>query len=252
MKGRKALIITGSVFLAIALVVVLVLGYFGFLPWMSRLMGTGAARDLGVELTVEHAYAGAELMRIPTTPGDIKKVLKSPEDYRRLDATLSSHQASSLLLIGQSGIPNWPLSVVQIRFNGDGTAEASGYIDAGKAVPFMLSAGVSESDANKVMSALKFGGKAAFYVKGSCGVTNNAVDLSLSEVQIGRLTVPASWYQGNEGRGTPYITNLLNNNGFMVKSMSTGDGKVTMKGTQPLSAMEPYLNLVQTAEEKGE
>lgn len=244
MGRRKGLIITGSVLLGIVLAAFLVLGYLGFIPWLSSKMGTGKPRDLGVELTVENAYAGAETMQIPTTPSDLKDVIKNPDKYKRFNATQTSDQASSMILIGQDGIPSWPLSLVQIRFNGDGTAEASGILNSGQAVPFMLSAGVSESDAGRVMDALKFAGQAPFYVKGTCSVTNNAVDLSLSEIQVGRLTVPASWYQGKEDRGTPYITNLLSNNGFMVESLTTGDDSVSFKGTQPLSAMEPWLKLV--------
>lgn len=248
MKGRKALIITASVILGLVVAIVLVLGYFGFVPWLSRAMGSGKPRDLGIELSAEQAYAGAKLLRVPTKPSELRAVLKDPDKYKRFNATMTGDQASSMLLVGQSGIPNWPLSLVQIRFNADGTAEASGVIHASRAVPFMLSAGVSQEDAGKVMDALKFGGSATFYVKGTCGVTNNAVDLSLSDLEIGRVKVPASWYQGNEDQGTPYITNLLNKNGFMVESLKTGDGSVSLKGAQPLSAMQPWLKLAVTGE----
>ncbi|MDP2183005.1 MAG: hypothetical protein Q8K99_10615 [Actinomycetota bacterium] len=157
---------------------------------------------------------------------------------------MTSDQASSMLLIGQSGIPNWPLSIVQLRFNGDGTAEASGILNSSQAVPFMLSAGVSQANADKVASALKLTGSAPFYVKGTCSVTNNAVALSLSEVEIARIGVPGSWYQGKESQGTPYITNLLDSNGFMVESLTIADGAVSMKGTRPLASYGPWLKLV--------
>lgn len=240
----KALKITGIVIAGLLAIMLLIGGYFGVVPWVSRLFGSNQARDLGVELTVENAYAGAEILGVPATPAELESLTLDPEAAKRFDATMSSDQASSMLLIGQSGIPSWPLQLVQIRFNEDGTAEASGYLNASQAVPFMLSAGVSQDNADKVASALKLSGSMPFYVKGTCGVANNAVDLSLSEVEIGRVGVPASWYQGNEPQGTPYITNLLNTHGFQVESLTIADGAVSMKGTRPLSSYAPWLSLV--------
>jgi hypothetical protein len=244
MKGRKALLMTGGVLVALVLIAIGIWTYLGFMPGLSRIAGTGKPRDLGIELSVEQAYGGAAVMPVPTTRAELEDVLANPDAYTRFDATMTNEQASSMLLVGQSGIPNWPLSLVQLRFNADGTAEASGILNTAQAVPFMLSAGVSQENADKVANYLRLVGQAPFYVKGSCSVANNTVDLSLSQVQIGKLTVPAGMYQGKESQGTPYITNLLDNNGFMVESLSTADGTASFAGTQPISAMEPWLGLV--------
>lgn len=240
----KALKIFGITLASLLVIAILVGAYFGVVPWVSRLFGSNKPRDLGVKLTVENAYAGAATLGVPSTPTQLKALTDNVEAAKKFNTTMTSDQASSMLLIGQSGIPNWPLTLVQIRFNGDGTAEASGYLNSGQAVPFMTSAGVSQENADKVASALKLAGTMPFYLKGTCSVTNNAVDLSLSKIEIGRIPVPGSWYQGKESQGTPYITNLLDSNGFMVESLSTADGKVSMKGTRPLASYGPWLKLV--------
>lgn len=242
----KVVKIAGIALGTLALAMVLIGGYLGFVPGVSRVFGSNKPRDLGVELSAEKAYEGAAALGVPATPSALQAIVDDPESARRFDAELTSAQASSMLLIGQDGIPNWPLNLVQIRFSGDGTAEASGIIDSSQAVPFMLSAGVSQANADRVASAIKLAGRMSFYVNGSCSVDNNNVNLTLSQVQVGRLNVPASWYRGNESKGTPYITNLLGNNGFMVESLAISDGSVALKGTRPLSSYEPWLKLVGT------
>ncbi len=240
----KAIKVAGIAFGALAVVAVLIGGYLGFVPGVSRVFGSNKPRDLGVELSVPNAYEGAAALGVPSTPTALQAIVDDPASSRLFDAEMTSDQASSMLLIGQDGIPNWPLSLVQIRFAGDGTAEASGIIDSSEAVPFMLSAGVSQANADRVASAIKLAGSMPFYVSGSCAVENNSVSLSLSQVQIGRLNVPGSWYQGNESKGTPYITNLLETNGFVVESLTIADGNVALNGTRPLSSYEPWLKLV--------
>ncbi len=240
----RLLKVLGIVVAGLLVIVLLVGGLFGVVPGVSKVFGSNKPRDLGVELTVEGAYSGAQVLGVPSTPKELQALLDDPEAAKKFDATMTSEQASSMLLIGQSGIPNWPLSLVQLRFNDDGTGEASGILNASQAVPFMLSAGVSRENADKVASALRIAGSMPFYVKGTCSVTNNAVDLSLSKIEIGRIPVPGAWYQGKESKGTPYITNLLGGNGFGVESLTIADGAVSMKGTRPLSSYGPWLKLV--------
>ncbi|MDP2183006.1 MAG: hypothetical protein Q8K99_10620 [Actinomycetota bacterium] len=57
----KALKITGVVLAVLVVAVLLIGGYFGVVPWVSRLFGSNKPRDLGVKLTVENAYAGADI-----------------------------------------------------------------------------------------------------------------------------------------------------------------------------------------------
>jgi hypothetical protein len=221
-----------------------VLGWLGFVPGLSRLIGP-EPRDLGVELSVDAAYECADAFNLPNTVDDLRSIQDDPTTFTEFDTTLTSEQASSLLLYGQDEIPNWPIEFVQLRFNGDGTAEASGVFDLDDVRPFLLNnLGVPSGDAETAISRVELFNDMPFYVKGDCGVQNNRVGLSLSEVQIGRMTVPASWYQGNESEGTQYIDSALDREGFAVEEVSVSGGSVYARGTRPLSSLVPWLGIV--------
>lgn len=227
----------------LVIIAVLVGAWFGLVPWLSKYLGP-KPKDLGVKLTVEAAYEGATEMDMPTESKDLKKVLKDPKAYRRYDAKLSSEKASSLLLTGQNGIPHFPLYVVQIKFGSGGSAQASGWVRVANVKPFLSWLGVSDSDAATAVDKVRLFTDMPFYVSGTCAVNNNVTDLSLSEISFGRVTVPGAWYQGKESYGTKYIDSALSNNGFMVEKLAIENGEVQLKGTRPLTALQPWLHLV--------
>ena len=222
-------------------------GFLGLVPGLSRVLGTNQPRDLGVELSVEQAYAGAERILIPTSSSDLEAILADPESAKRFDAKLTGDETSSLLLLGQDGIPDWPLRVVQIRFNPDGTAEASGLLRTPLAEAFLTrQLGVPAEDVAAASSAVAVVGEVPFYIAGDASVVDNHVSLTVSELELGRVTVPGSWYQGNEHVATGYIDSALARNGFHVESLEIADGTVTLNGTRPLAGLGPWLKMVQS------
>lgn len=223
---------------------VLFLGWMGFVPWLSGLIGP-EPRDLGVEFSVDEAYVGAESYNIPNTTSDLEQIKADPQVFTSFDTAMTSNQASSLLVLGQDDIPNWPLRFVQLRFNDDGTAEASGVIESDQVGTFLVdNLGVPPGDVQTAVTSVQLAGDTTFYVKGACGVQNNTVDLALSEVQIGRFTVPAGWYQGNEYRGTQYIDSALAREGFAIENVSVSGGMVQASGQRPLESLIPWLDTV--------
>jgi len=228
-----------------------VFGWLGFMPGVSRVIGP-KPRDLGVEMTVPAAYECADVFSVPDTRSDILQMLEDPSDFESFDAELTSEQASSLLLLGQDGIPNWPLDFVQLRFNEDGTAEASGVLDFEQLTPFLAAnLGIPEGSAAEAVSRVMLTSNAPFYVKGTAGVQNNAVSMSLSDIQIGRLTVPAGWYQGREQVGADYISSALDREGFAVENMALGAATVSATGTRPLSSLRPWLDIIRDDRVEG-
>lgn len=228
-----------------------VLGWLGFVPGLSRVIGP-KPRDLGVEMTVPAAYECADALSVPDTHSDILRLLEDPSEFESFHASLTSEQASSLLLLGQDGIPNWPLEFVQLRVNEDGTAETSGVLDFEQLTPFLTSnLGVPEGDVAEAVSRVMLTSDAPFYVKGTAGVQNNAVSMSLSEIQIGRLTVPTGWYQSNEHVGADYISSTLDREGFAIDDMTLGAGVVSTTGTRPLSSLRPWLDIAKDDRVEG-
>jgi hypothetical protein len=239
---------------AIGLVVVLVvgiLGWLGFVPGLSRAIGP-KPRDLGVEWSVGAAYECSDAFDIPDTVSDLQMIEVDPAAFDEFDAQLTSEQASSLLLMGQDGIPNWPLEFVQLRFNEDGTAEASGVLDFEELTPFLTdNLGVPQDSVAEAIDRVMLVSDTTFYVKGTAGVQNNAVSMSLSEIQLGRFTVPGGWYQGKEHVGAEYISGALDREGFAVENVTLGSGAVSAKGTRPPSSLMPWLDIVRDDRVEG-
>ncbi|NTW28826.1 MAG: hypothetical protein HGA39_05615 [Coriobacteriia bacterium] len=241
MRARRVVLIVLGV---LVLGVVLAGAWAGIVPGLSRWLGP-KPRDLGVEMTTKSAYSAANAMAIPTTSAQLKALLAKPDSLKRYDAAFTSEQVSSLLVIGQGDIPNYPLARVQIKLGSKGEAEASGVIRFANVKPFLTDLGVPAAAADAVMSQVKLIGDMPFYLKGTCSVTNNKVALSVAQLEIGRFTVPASWYQGKEGVGTQYIDSALTNNGYKVESLTIDNGQLKMKGERPLSSLGPWLKMAQ-------
>ena len=244
MKALKWILIVLGV---LVLAVVLVLGWAGFVPGLSNYIGPKPV-DLGVEFSADAAYSGAESHGMPTTRADLEAIIADPEAAKRFDSQFTADEACSLLAMGQTGIPNFPMRRVQVRFNPDGTGEGSAVLDMGQVPGFLGSLGVPQGEIDEVFRRIPVRGQVAFYAAGTCSITNNTTNLSLSEIRVGRFTVPADWYQGNEGYGTKYIDGALNSNGYQIESLTLGDGVVNLNGTRPLSSMEPWLHIVTSAD----
>ncbi len=224
--------------------VVLVAGYYGFVPGLSKLMGSSKPRDLGVKHTVEDAYKASDVMGAPLTREDLQRALKDPDSLKKFDASLSNEQVSSSITVAQSDIPNFPIYLVQIKVGAGGTTEASGMIRVANVRPFLADVGVSAEDSEKVIDRLSLFSDMPFYVKGNCSVAQNACSLQVSQLEIGRFTVPGGWYQGREGIAENYVGRGLTKNGFQIEKMELADGQVKLKGTRPLTSLEPWLRLV--------
>lgn len=242
--GVKALKIVGVIVGVLLVVAVLLGGYFGVVPWVSGFLGP-KPRDLGVAMTVPEATAAAKAIGMPVTSKDLTRGLANPDSLKRFDNSLTSEQASSLLAIGQTGIPDFPLVRVQLKFGSGGNAEAAGNINFPSVKPFLTGLGVPADAADKAMSKVLLTTSMPFYISGNCSVKSNHVSLALAEVQLGRLTVPKGWYAGKEGAGTKYIDGALTKNGFKVDSLTIDGGQCKLSGERPLSSLSPWLKLVQ-------
>lgn len=155
------------------------LSYLGVLPGLSTTFVS--ARDLGIQADPALVTAFEAKYASPNTP------------TTDLDVTLSSTEVTSIFAVWQTRDPYFPLHDVQIRFNPDGSAEASGYLKIKTAVELAHNLGYSDVDISTAKDYIKYaGGDLVFYVQGSGGMTNNQLSLNPSTFQLGRVTVPDS------------------------------------------------------------
>lgn len=232
------------VLVVLALLLVLVAGYFGFVPVLSKALGSSKPRDLGVKHSAEAGLKGASSMNLPLNASDVEKIAKNPEAAKTFNGELSDVEASSLVLLHQGQIDNFPIYLATFKFNPDNTAEAAGMLRVANVGPFLQNTGVSKGDAEMVASTLKLVQDAPFYVKGNCAISDNRVTLDVSQMEIGRLPLPASLFESNKGTVEDYVGKALTLHGFKVKTFAVGNGKVKLEGTRPLKSLGPWLKMV--------
>lgn len=171
----KKFLIGLSIFILLA---VLVLSYLGIMPFFSKYLAKQV--DLGVKAdsTLVSAF---ETKYAPTaTDGKVN-----------LDVNLSSTEVTSIFNVWESRDKNFPLHNVQIRFNSDGTGEASGFLKVATAISLAKNLGYSDGDIEKGKTYVQFvSGDLPFYVKGTGEMKNNIISMNPTSFQLGRVNVP--------------------------------------------------------------
>ena len=241
MKKKWWILISVLVFLALA--VFFAAGYFlGNVPIASKLLGTNKPRDLGVTISIPAAYQGLNDLKKPLIPQDVQSVLKNPDAYQTVKATLTQEEASSLLAVGN--IPDFPLRMTQIKFESNGKVEASGVMDIQKLQTSLVDLGATSDVLNKVMNVVKNAKYMNFYVEGTCNIIDNNVSVNLDQVQLGRINLPSDLIK-NSGSISDGIARTLATNGYNIRAMTILDGKVYLDMDRPADSVTPWLNMIQ-------
>ena len=115
--------------IAIIVIAILVVGYLGFIPGVSDLMGTNKPRDLGVKYS-EANYASG-LAKVPGAQVINPEYLCVTCAYTStgsipVKTSFSNEEFTSMINKRNSKVG--PLREGQFKFNADGTVEASGLI----------------------------------------------------------------------------------------------------------------------------
>jgi len=227
---RNILIGVGS----FVLLVVLVLGYLGFMPGVSALFGSSTPKDLGVTYTAQDfasAHAKMGSMMQESTATSIKDSIK----YSGSKQVSASFTNEELTATANSG--KWkyrPVKDVQIKVSPNGTVEVSGKIIKDNIDKVAQVYGYTDEDIKKGEDIIGFiPGNPTFYAKGKATVTNNQVNMDIEELQIGRIDakniISESDAQSIINSGISQVP------GLNVKSLTFSDGKMNFDGTVPAS-----------------
>lgn len=171
--------------LLIGLIIIVLLGvaalsYIGVMPVFSKYLAKQV--DLGVKVDPAFVTALESKYSPTTTNGKVD-----------LNVNLSSTEVTSIFATWESRDKYFPLHNVQIRFNPDGTGEASGFLKISTAISLAKNLGYSDSDIEKGKTYIKYvAGDLPFYVKGTGDMANNTLSINPTTFQIGRITVPGS------------------------------------------------------------
>ncbi|EKD79762.1 MAG: hypothetical protein ACD_40C00320G0003 [uncultured bacterium] len=213
-------------FLLIILILILIpigiLAYLGFVPGLSPLITKPI--DLGIK-------ADPSLVTVFET----KYAVPAGVSTAKLDVSLSSTEITSVFAVWQERDKLFPLRDVQIRFNPDGTGEASGYLKLGSAVALAKNLGYTDADINKGKEYIQYiSGDLPFYVKGTGGMLNNQLTINPSTFRLGNVTVPSSITTPATRVVGDMITRRLKQiGGANIEEASFKTGVLKLKGTVP-------------------
>ena len=225
--------------LMLVVVVVLVAGYFGFVPGVSSLFGSDKAVDLGVDYTqsdYQSARAKGDIDRVDLPEGT------SPANSLHFSgqhpASFSLSNAEATALVNEKSWLYFPIRDAQIRFNADGTAEFSGILMMDKLKDFTAALGVTNDEYNTALEWVKrvtvLQSNLPFYIKGSGSVTNGVIAFQTDEIILGRVNIPVDQINENKSQAISMVESLFARiPGFSVRNFSISGGQMHFDGTLP-------------------
>ncbi len=164
----------------LVVLVVASLSYIGFMPYLSGFIAKQV--DLGIKVDPSFVEEFEAKYGSPSASGNVY-----------LDVDLSSQDITSIFATWEKRDKFFPLHSVQVRFNPDGTGEASGFLKISTAISLAKNLGYSDTDIEKGKKYVQYvAGDLPFYVKGKGGMNSNVLSIEPSTFQLGRVTVPNS------------------------------------------------------------
>jgi hypothetical protein len=238
-RRRKWPWVVSVLILVFIVVPIIVLGYLGFIPGLSSLMGATKARDLGVRYS-EADYisyqtkTGGQFLDYANAPASAINPAKKTifADPKYMDVNLTQEEITAT--INLAGWSRMPITNAQVRF-GDGTVEISGNIKMDQIsnfVSFIGGVGYNQSDIDKALGwGKRLVGSPPIYVRANASVTNNVLSMQVEQVQIGRFNAPLDIASKVLNTGT---VNAMNGTyGFNAGSVSFSNGQLHFAGTSP-------------------
>lgn len=240
---------------------ILALGFMGFIPGLSNVLGANKARDLGIKYTEADRVSGRSKSQIEY--GEIKGSVSPSESAittgsREVISEFTSQEVTALMNNRQWKY--WPYKNIQVKFNADGFGELSGNLVKDRMPGYLEFAGVPSQVINIAMNFLP--DNASFYVKMKASLVDNQIELfEPQSFSIGRIPLPLSMFLSfayppivNEvhadsitdlkseldkvSNKKDIVINFLNQrisfiSGFYAKNARFGDNKLIFDGNLP-------------------
>jgi len=223
----------------ILLIGILWLGWLGFVPVLSNLLGANNARDLGVtytaaDLTAFYDKTSQKVKNFADAPtrSDGKKTIFA--DPKQMSVTISQEEITARI----ADLADWvymPIKNVQVAFSDDNVIEVSGNLVTDvvdEFVNFIGGVGYSQEDVQTGLNWLgRFAGNPAIYLKTRGSIINNRLSLELLDAKIGRWTPPKD--EALKVLTTGTINALAGTKGLDVDSATFSDGQMHFDGVGP-------------------
>ena len=234
----KVLKISGFVILGIIVVVVLIGGYYGFVPGVSNVFGSNKPKDLGVKYTEQdrqsgRAKTGWEIKTLPAGLPPEKSLVYTGS--KSVNAVFTEKELTAWINKSWNYIP---LTDCQIRINPDNTVEFSGILHVSQIKNFEAAMGGSSAEIDNLLPGfIKYlPSSPPVYMKASASVVNNQVTCNVIAFSIGRYSVSTDWLKNNSSLFENAAEWLIGRiPGTSIKSLTFNNGQVQLDGTLPAS-----------------
>ena len=226
---KKALIIVGS----IIVVLILVAGYFGFIPGLANAMGANKAKDLGIKYTQDDLDKARQLTKIDLQNLSDSNTSLGFSGQQEITGNYTSQMITAM--ISSAKYKYYPLSNTQVRINNDGTMEAAGNISIAKLVKWSNDLGADKNITNQATSYTKIiSSNPSFYLKGKMEVSSNQISLNVSEARISRFSAPSNIISQYQGQLADFVEQRIAKvPGMDIKSAKVENNELKIDGTYP-------------------
>jgi hypothetical protein len=228
---------------AVVLIIVLVAGYFGFVPGVSNLFGSNKPVNLGTTYSQQDynsavAKSGVQyLNNVNNLSLETGQKVYGPPKTVVADFTASEALA---ILNDKVHAPNFPLKDFQLRVNTDGTTEIAAVMMLDKFNAYATTRGATNEGIQQVLDGIKKAGivekEIPVYMKGDAAIVNGQLNFDATSLKIGRLPISADILNNNAQNIIDYFNKHESDiPGFSVKNATVVNGKIHFEGTLPSS-----------------
>lgn len=211
------------------------LGYLGFVPGLSTLMGADRPKDLGVRYTEENRRQGNEKSKLQyeALPADTP-VAQSIRYTGKVDVTAAFTNEELSALASKRNWKYYPFTQVQIKSYGDGTAEVSAVLLKGRVGGWLAKMNVPQVAVDYISKALVLlPDRIPVYAAGKAALSENRISVfDLRSFEVGRFPAPASTVNKYKSHIVSFLNyRLTQYGGFYAKDAHFEKGSLSFDGS---------------------
>ena len=233
MDKKKIGVGAGIAFLA----VVLILGFLGFVPVLSDLLGANRGLNLGISYTKTDYNSAVNKLGITVTP--LAQNL-SPSDSivasgsHRVDQTLTSAELTALVNTMGDTWAYFPIKNTQIRINQNGSVEVQANLIMNRFDGFATALKLSDSvkqEFSSYSNLIKT--NPSFYMKYTMSITDGQTQSNINVMKLGFIDVPAPELAKIQTAFASFVQRVVERTPRVINNLTFGDGTVHIVGSTP-------------------
>jgi hypothetical protein len=225
------------IFISLSVIVlggVLLLGYFGFVPIVSDLMGSNRPKDLGMRFSQENFDSALDKSKVEMKQLDpVSKEIISYQGSHDVKETFTDDE-----LTAHANNKDWvgyPVSDVQVRINDNNTAEVSGILKLSQIQPFLQAMNISQTDFENALQKYHLPLRdIPFYAKGLGSASDNVLNIKMTNFELGKINVPQNILNQYQDELTNFGNSIMKSiPGFAVHEARFEDNSIYFDGSLP-------------------